>query len=377
MMQSFLRKRGRRRSGFTLVELLVVIAIIGILVALLLPAVQAAREAARRMQCTNHLKQFGLAAHNFHDVYRKLPPGYNGVVTPDRPNSVEADYWHDPYNELTNATLSVPWLGVNAYLLPYMEQTQVYERINVSWDIKKIRNDPGWVPGSTPSAETAWWDDNESWIASQTRLPELTCPSTNPYQNTGSVFVYIHPFGGRNAGWGTLAGLGFTGAWPSLGRTNYLGVAGVIGTVPSNGWDLWKGVFGNRTHYRMADITDGTSSTLMFGEHIGDIVWNQTTTSAPWRRTHDASDLWIAMGVCSTAWGLRNDEPYPCFNGYSGYCKDYQTWAQFSSMHPGIVLFTFCDGSVHPISENVNLNLLWRVSAMADGHTTDLNQLGI
>ena len=123
MSQSSDRTRRSRRIGFTLVELLVVIAIIGVLVALLLPAVQAAREAARRMQCSNHLKQIALAAHHFHNVYQHLPPGYNGIVTDDRSRP--------SYTQWTDAATiwSVPWLGVHAYLLPYMEQQALSDRI--------------------------------------------------------------------------------------------------------------------------------------------------------------------------------------------------------------------------------------------------------
>src|SRR5688572_12222721 len=104
-----------RRPGFTLVELLVVIAIIGILVALLLPAVQAAREAARRISCSNNLKQVALACHNFHDVYDRLPPGGANDQPPfGTQNTING-----------NAQWGSSW---KVYILPYLEQSAIYDR---------------------------------------------------------------------------------------------------------------------------------------------------------------------------------------------------------------------------------------------------------
>src|SRR5438874_1435183 len=105
------------RRGFTLIELLVVIAIIGILVGLLVPAVQQVREAAARTQCINNLKQIGLALHSFHDTYKRFPPGY--VDRNTDPNST-------PDNDLG------PGWGWAAFLLPHLEQGNVYRRINFS-----------------------------------------------------------------------------------------------------------------------------------------------------------------------------------------------------------------------------------------------------
>ena len=101
------------RKAFTLVELLVVIAIIGLLIALLLPAVQAAREAARRADCSNRVKQLGLAAHNFHDAYRRFPPGYLGPI-PQAPSP--------PFAGQSNGSLT--------FLLPYLELGAVYEKLD-------------------------------------------------------------------------------------------------------------------------------------------------------------------------------------------------------------------------------------------------------
>src|ERR1044071_7724048 len=109
-----------RRRCFTLIELLVVIAIIAILIGLLLPAVQKVREAAARSQCQNSLKQIALAAHTYHDSYKRLPPG--GLVSP---NSVNAD---PAYNYAP--PLAGPYTGVLPFLLPYVEQGNVYRQIN-------------------------------------------------------------------------------------------------------------------------------------------------------------------------------------------------------------------------------------------------------
>src|SRR6188508_2541824 len=110
--------RNRKSPAFTLVELLVVIAIIGVLVALLLPAVQSARESARRMQCANNLKQLGLAAHGFHDINNRFPPGTLG------PTPIYSR------TQFSSTAGGHQLLGTLAHLLPYMEQINVYSLIN-------------------------------------------------------------------------------------------------------------------------------------------------------------------------------------------------------------------------------------------------------
>jgi prepilin-type N-terminal cleavage/methylation domain-containing protein len=369
-----------RRRGFTLVELLVVIAIIGILVALLLPAVQAAREAGRRMQCSNHLKQLSLAAHNFHDVYNRLPPGYNGCFGPVPPATPRGPDYHANFvpSALYNRT---SYLGLLAYLLPYVEQTNVKDQIPLEFDVSKFYNPVATDPdfGSAPPRETLWWGDGRTWNAAHTRIPAFLCPSTDAKSAGPGIDVIgdTPAIGGQsprivlsgppNSGTGMYSITYFTST-QHLGLTNYVGCAGGMGPIPTNGWDKWKGVFGNRTKFGFRDVKDGTANTFLMGETVGGMAWSRNDANSPWRRRHAFAYTWIGVGVLPTAWGLKNPA------GATSWQYQYRT--QFSSEHPQRVLFAMVDGSVQAIDEDVNRNAVYLgLGGMADGTIVNLDQL--
>jgi prepilin-type N-terminal cleavage/methylation domain-containing protein len=356
MLKSSERTRRSRRFGFTLVELLVVIAIIGILVALLLPAVQAAREAGRRMQCSNHLKQLGLAAHNFHDVYKRLPPGYNGVVN-DARTAPE-------YYQSTGAPnfWTVPWLGVNAYLLPYMEQTVVYDNIFVEFNVDKFANDPAY-PGIDVTRR--YWADARTFNAGCAKISSFLCPTNDANAATVGVWALLHTYG---IGYpdATLQG-GYFGLPNRLGRSNYLGSAGCMGTIPNNFYDTWRGLFGNRTKYGFRDARDGTAYTLMFGEAVGK-SWTRVDAASQWTVVYDFSNTWMGSGCMPTAWGLKNPPAATYW--------DYQGWYMFGSEHPQRVLFTFGDGAVRGLDDNIDYQAFVDISGMRDGRQVAPEQYG-
>src|SRR5437763_2079949 len=152
----------RSRRGFTLIELLVVIAIIAILIGLLLPAVQKVREAAARTQCQNNMKQIALAAHNYHSANAVFPPGVVGSNLP---------------RDLTPGSpcLSNPWVGTLAYLLPYIEQNNVYTQLQVNWKVDGPRDDPVANPVGSPGA--AYWLNTNNFNVGKTRIKTYLCPS--------------------------------------------------------------------------------------------------------------------------------------------------------------------------------------------------------
>jgi len=202
-----------RRSGFTLVELLVVIAIIGILVALLLPAVQAAREAARRAQCTNNLKQLGLALHNYHDVWKQFVHR-SGGTTPGNPNG--------------NSGRRAGFVS----LLPFLEQNPMWERIRAG--------DP--AAGIPPEGPGPW----VGWAAWDFAPAVLRCPSDNGYPGPGPYHSYAFSAGDQVEGIqnGQFAGL--------------------------SGYHV-RGIFPARHHrptVAMQDVTDGLSNTVAFSERL-------------------------------------------------------------------------------------------------------------
>jgi prepilin-type N-terminal cleavage/methylation domain-containing protein len=227
MTAVLLPPKSSRRSGlgrgFTLVELLVVIAIIGVLVALLLPAVQMAREAARATQCKNNLKQLGLALHNHHDLHGRLPPGWI------------AD---DPEGE--------PGWGWTVGLLPQLEQANVESLINKSLPIA----------------------DPQHQAVRETILPTLICAS----DGTPRVFQiaggggHDHDEEDHDEADGAHSVDEGTPLFP-IARTNYVGVFGTleIEDVPSAG----DGVFYHNSKLNFADIIDGLSNTLVIGERQG------------------------------------------------------------------------------------------------------------
>lgn len=325
------RRASRRAVGFTLVELLVVIAIIGILVALLLPAVQAAREAARRTQCNNNLKQVALAAHNFHDIYLKMPPGYVGETTNASP----------PVNALWSGSPD-QYIGCLAYILPYVEQGVIWDAF--AGDGSNATLDTRWDPRVLTT--TNWWGNSKSWTAANNMIPGMMCPSTNPKNSTvgTSASLIMAPY--------TLQLLYFPGANTTLGRTNYLGCAGGLGnnfpTGLADSWGKYEGVFGNRSTVNMGAIQDGTSNTFMFGEAVGNYVVGKTIGYS-----------YSSMGGAAlpTAWGLD---------------KKVKNWYQFSSEHPGIVQFAMADGSVNIITTTIDPNIYIYLSGRIDGKVAQL-----
>ena len=325
----FTRSAHRRIRGFTLVELLVVIAIIGILIALLLPAVQAAREAARRSQCTNNLKQMGIGLQNYHDLHNVFPPAKIG--------SGSMTYMYPASQASSNFVLNTTGFVL---LLPQVEQQALYQRYNFNYP-SSINN---WNSGGKPLASGATTSTVNQPIYS-TPLAVYTCPSD-------SFPGYVRPAYTPNT-----ASSAYEENLPA--ESNYLFSSGQL-TDYSNPFDYYKGythlgAFGNDGAAKIADIKDGTSSTIAIGE------------SKQAQRVVDARGGGKTSSVYGPFWGCG---AHTCCHGYTPYNtptfninydyngdRSYQQYAWgFGSYHPAGAMFVFCDGSTRFISENVDYN---------------------
>ncbi len=313
--------------AFTLVELLVVITIIGVLIALLLPAVQAAREAARRLQCTNNLKQIALALHDYHSAANTLPFGGHFRPAVGGANPIVGT-----------------WVSM---LLPYLEQQNVFDTLDFNYGMYDARNEravttvipvlacPSDPRSSSPILEDRYWSPAGGW---------------QPYQNPSRAMGLWYPacIGPTKPDFCV-----FSPAGPQCQGCGF-GSETTSNCTPTGlkGMSCFAGMFG-RTHYSVSfkDVTDGLSNTLMVGETLaGDSRYNCAyCTNMAVASTHIPLNL------------MYSDETAPQTPVFYVYSLG------FKSLHPGGVNFAVGDGSVHFISETIDYGLINELGTRAGG----------
>jgi prepilin-type N-terminal cleavage/methylation domain-containing protein len=302
------------RRGFTLVELLVVIAIIGILVALLLPAIQAAREAARRTECSNNLKQMGIALQNYHDTYGVFPPG--GISCGN-----------------CNFTYGNPhWTTWTIAILPFMEEESLYGAYD--------QNRHNCTDENRPVLQTIV----DSYLCpSDVNVTKLQRPASGPRR-------YDYAPGSYRAVSGVTRRRG--GPHFDEGQNNNEKDRGLLHTV----YNKWSSE-------RMADVIDGTSNTIIVGEY-------HTTTHNSrrtfWGYTYTSyNQSSITMGS-PTAFGVPD---FDLCNSSANPAHGNDCKRAFASLHPGVILFLRADGSGDPVDNNIDRNVLAALATIAGGET--------
>lgn len=295
-----------RRLGFTLVELLVVIAIIGVLVALLLPAVQEAREASRRMSCGNNLKQLSLAVINYHDVHNRIIPGNTGAQSG----------WSDPNNPGIGGCCPFGHFGWAALILPFMEHSNLYDRIDFN---KKAFTPYIYENGNTflNQGDTA----NQYAAINQPRT--FVCPSAHRVRPENEQKDYGINYGNNGA------------CCPERNKS-----------------DLHNGAAFYNSHLLLADILDGTSNTFLFLEygHFGNHSWTSYNKgSNPFFFVHHTSEGYV---TCQE----HNGTPTPP-NSSKVNKNSYTNHRGAHSDHRGGVQTSYLDGSVHWVQDNVSFQI--------------------
>jgi len=318
---------GRAATGFTLVELLVVIAIIAVLIGLLLPAVQSAREAARRSTCTSNMRQLGLAVLNHENAKQVFPPEGVGYGWCTSASGGPGD------RQILNMSGLVP-------LLPYLEQSEAFDSLDLGLPFSNLTT--GLCCGLTGNLNgslTGPLTTNNAVVTRQ--LAAFTCP-TDPGKRTSSY-----------------SNGSVTGA-----ATNYDFVANPNGLSSCNWWRSApitdRFMFGENSRTRVRDVSDGLSQTFMLGETTREV---HNGSNPAWAYRH-----WVQHGINPAGARINN------WVGLFSTTLPFQpgklaSWAQAGSLHPGGCNFVMGDGSVRFVLESVTTTVLLQASRMADGNT--------
>jgi prepilin-type N-terminal cleavage/methylation domain-containing protein len=310
----------KARIGFTLVELLVVIAIIGVLVALLLPAVQQAREAARRMQCSNNLKQIGLALHNYHDTHNAFPPSVIKEMLQDAGGNQN----------------SLVWSGL---ILPQIEQNALWDQIQGK------------------GFGLIWNDGGVNQLVLQTRLTAFECPSSpdssEPWTDEGIANRPRGNYGcvlSGTVGYNAAPPMNNAHGTPNSENKHHMDDGGMA-HPRHNGPFMMQ----NRST-RFADIVDGTSNTAFIGERYRRRIGNRNYIYIGTPRGQDEHARWGG----STGIQLNSLD-----QGTTGF-------AGFHSAHPGGALFALGDGSTRFLPENMDRFIMAAAGTRNGGESVQL-----
>jgi len=289
---------GRSRDGFTLIELLVVIAIIGVLIALILPAVQSARETANRAKCTNNLKQLGLAAQEYHDAFSSFPSGW--LCDTNDPNC------------LPQAASAYMWNGLCGLFLK-LEQGNLYNEINFDLPTNAIDN----LTSTRRTLEAFVCPSNRKALGVETKSTTTTKGGTPPRSKLGPS-----DYRGNMA-----AGMIFD----CVDRTDV------------NCYHYDNGLTYQNSQVSMADISDGTSNTILIGETLTG-TWAEATSCC----VRTTLDRYINKPIQ--------------LNGVNYY-------TYWMSKHPNLVNFAFCDGSVSSVTNQIDRRVLIKLMTRSGGES--------
>lgn len=294
-----------RRCAFTLVEILVVIAIMGLMVALLLPAIQSAREASRRTQCTNNLHQIGIALHSYHARHRVFPPGYLSQV------------------DLERDDLGPGW-GWASMLLDDLELGNLKPGLNFNLPVQHEAN----------------------LVALQTPVPTYQCPSDSEFREQVTIPKY-EP----------------TDSPDRLAGASYVGSVGTVRQTCKVCRDKFDGVFGRNSRVRIDQILDGTTRTFAVGERnhaISSPVWGGVVAKSMVVDNRIAGKVAAGPAYVLGSTFLHGDQE-------ELEERSQETVAEiFSAEHAGIMNFLYCDGSVRPINVDIEGTVYLALSTRSD-----------